>query len=110
MIKRSWLVIIIGFFLAIVLLLSLIQNEKNQNTLHYETFCSEKGWGYNILTGDKVLLHQDVVPVVDTQKGFKYEDEAERAAGLVIKKIRMKKFPGLKKSEIEPLLSSNEAY
>jgi hypothetical protein len=110
MTKQSRRTVIIGFLLAIAILLSVIRSQRSQNGLHYKTFCAKNGWGYDVFIENRVLIHQDVVPVINTQQGFKYERQAEKAARLVIKKIRMKKLPQLTKSEIQLLLSSNEAY
>ena len=110
MIKQFRLAIIIGISLAIVVLLSFAQSQKQQNALHSQTFQGQNGWGYDILMRDRILIHQDVIPVINTLRGFKNQSQAEKAAALVIKKIRMKQFPQLTKSEIQILLSYNEAH
>jgi hypothetical protein len=108
MIRRFWLKGTIAISLAFLILLSFVSIKKGHNAVHYETFYTQHGWGYNIITKDKILIHQDVIPVLNEQKGFNSKWQAEKAAMLVIKKIKAKEFPQLTEPEIQLLLSLNE--
>jgi hypothetical protein len=52
-----------------------------------------RGWGYNILVDGKIYIHQPTVPAVMGNNGFSSEEKAQKAAGLVISKIRNNVIP-----------------
>jgi len=98
-------------FLALLILtassivLTNLENEKNH--IQYETFSTKNGWGYNILMNNKIVIHQQMIPAANIEKGFNSKEEAAKVAMLVITKIRMKKFPGLTAAEVQTLISEN---
>lgn len=47
-----------------------------------------KGYGYDILMGDKLYIHQPNVPALPGNDGFETEEDAQRVAELVIFKIK----------------------
>lgn len=57
---------------------------KYRNVLLFEP---ETGWGYDIFEGDKLLIHQPHIPVVQGLRGFKTEDDAQKVADAVVEKL-----------------------
>ena len=82
--------------------------EHPDHDFSYTLFQSGSGWGYNILLNTHVVIHQENIPAIQTQKGFENKGEAKRAASLVIKKILFHEPPGLNKSEIQEILSGKD--
>lgn len=51
------------------------------------------GWGFDILLNGKRFIHQPTVPVISGNHGFESADQANRAALLVVKKIKQREIP-----------------
>jgi len=47
------------------------------------------GWGYDVLVNGEMYIHQPHIPAVPGNKGFKSEEDAQKAAKLMIYKLRM---------------------
>ncbi len=47
------------------------------------------GWGYDVYVDGAMYIHQPHMPAVPGNKGFKTEEDARIAAGLVIYKLSM---------------------
>ncbi|RYF89931.1 MAG: DUF4907 domain-containing protein [Chitinophagaceae bacterium] len=81
-------------------------NRKN-NRLSAVLFRGINGWGYEILVNDSVFIHQASIPALGTGKGFDREEQARRAANLVLKKLESKDgLPTLSRFELEEICSS----
>lgn len=68
-------------------------NEQQKNGLSYQCFTNGQDWGYDILVGKKVLIHQSINPHVQGRKGFASRQEAEADAQIVIGNIKLGKTP-----------------
>lgn len=74
----------------------------------YETFQTNKGWGYNILADGRVLIHQDAIPGQADTKGFKTKPQAEAMARLVIHKLRKRNgMPSVTNEEVKAVERSS---
>ena len=98
-------VIVIGIATIIsVLILIFGGPQKNypekSDKLSYNTFYIKSGWGYDIMMNDRMVIHQELIPALTVQKGFEKKEDAEKAAQLVIQKIRHNQSPALKESEV----------
>ena len=58
------------------------------HTLHYATFKTEHGWGYDILVDDRIVIHQPMLPGQSGYNGFPTEKEAGADAQNVIESIK----------------------
>jgi|APDOM4702015159_1054818.scaffolds.fasta_scaffold08512_1 hypothetical protein len=77
--------------------------EKNSESVNFifKIIPSINGtWGYDILKGNKLFIHQTSIPAVSGNEGFKTKADAEKVARLVISK--------LKKGEMPPSLTKEE--
>jgi hypothetical protein len=68
--------------------------------IEIKTFKLTTGWGYNIYIDGKLIVHQENIPALPGNDGFKTEADAKRVAGLVVDKI--------KKNIMPPSLSTEE--
>jgi hypothetical protein len=61
---------------------------KSGKQLSYEIFpAAQNSFGYNILSGNKKLVHQPSIPGLPGNKGFTRKEDAEKCAQLVVNKI-----------------------
>lgn len=55
--------------------------------------CLNSTWGYDIYLDNKLMIHQSSVPALPGNEGFKTKEAAQKAAELVISKIKKGKMP-----------------
>ena len=106
MAKLIWIVLLL-FFTATV---SYAQKAGNISTVAKDTMdeqisykliqSKEKSWGYDIYLNGKLFIHQTTIPAMAGNNGFSSSITAERAARLVIEKI--------KKGEMPPSITVDE--
>jgi hypothetical protein len=75
----------------------------HKKKLDYSVFKTSAGWGYNILVDTSVVIHQEVMPALQTQLGFANGAQAKAAARLVIQKVLDHQVPGLNKAEVQQI-------
>ena len=56
--------------------------------LHYTTFHTDHGWGYDIMVDQRIVIHQPMVPGKSGYDGFPTEKEAAADAANVIESIK----------------------
>ena len=61
------------------------------------------GWGYNIMVGDKIFIHQQCIPAIPGNKPFASKEDALKTAEVVIKKIVSHKLPYVTRKELDSL-------
>jgi len=65
---------------------------------------SDSTWGFTIYMNGKIYIYQQVIPGLKAATGFQSENDAMRAAKLVIKKIRTNISPeNVNKKELDSL-------
>jgi len=64
------------------------QSKIDSLSIEIKTFENKQGWGYDIFMDGNKYIHQEIIPSVPGNKGFKSEEDALKAAGLVAHKIR----------------------
>src|SRR5574338_157362 len=102
-----------AFIIAIAVMISALififgRREKKTNTRHqftYSVFNTLNGWGYEVLVDGKTFIHQDFVPVLAAEKGFKKKEYAEKAASLVIQKLQDNQLPSLTTTDLRQICS-----
>jgi hypothetical protein len=82
------------------------------HTLHYSTFKTEHGWGYDILVNDKIVIHQPMLPGKSGYNGFPTEQEAGADAQNVIESIKSGTHPffGQKQTQRPGVSSAQSKY
>lgn len=70
-----------------------------------EVFDSEfGGFGYQVFQGEKLIVNQPIIPVINGMKGFDSMKDAVRVADYVVYKLESSVFPpALSKSELDSL-------
>jgi Domain of unknown function (DUF4907) len=99
MTKHNALVLSLAVLVSIAIIY--IYGKHRQSKFAYEVFHAQKGWGYDILVNDSLVIHQENMPVISLLKGFDSKEQAEKTALLVIKKLQQNNLPTLTKFEIE---------
>ena len=79
-----------------------------KGTITNKIFEGPKGWGYNILVNDSIIIHQEFIPVISSHTGFPKKEEAQKAADMVIGKISKGGFPSITEPELQQILSPEE--
>jgi len=70
------------------------ENRLQKSKYEYRVFRnSDKSFGYDILMGQKEIIHQTTIPGRSGTTGFKERRDARKIAKLVIKKINTGSFP-----------------
>lgn len=108
--RHNILVIGISALIAVIILVAKLNQpfKKKKNHISTSVFESIHGWGYDILVNDKLFIHQELIPAVQGQTGFKTKTQAEQAARLIINKMERGQLPTVTTFELEPILSLNK--
>jgi hypothetical protein len=88
---------------AAIWLITLNKQDIKSNHISAKVFEGFNGWGYDILLGDSLLIHQESIPSIPGKTGFQKKEHAEQTAELIIDKMKNGKFPTVTKFEIEKI-------
>lgn len=94
--KKAFRIITAAIIIAAVtttVMLSWNYYQGKKKGLHSSSFKTEKGWGYDILVGDKIVVHQPMMPNKPGYQGFETEKAADSAAQEMLRKIRAREWP-----------------
>ena len=95
-------ILILGLFLYGMTHLSF--DEKVQEPLLREKVIKlPNGFGYQIFSGDKLLVQQEFIPAVRGNQPFQSAKDAEKVAKLVIDKIRNRTSPKISIDELKEM-------
>ena len=76
-------------------------NPFDDASISFETFNTEgKGWGFDVYVSGNLFIHQEEISVSGIKEGYKSEEDAVKAAGLIILKIKQNILP--------PIISKQE--
>lgn len=100
MIKKKIFIWLSLFLIAVLFLLQSIK----KNAFQYATFKTQSGWGYNILVKNRIVIHQETIPSIATEKSFSSQMQASKAAKIVSAKLTAGKMPSLSTTEIRSIL------
>lgn len=103
--KSVHILIIAGFISVAIWIVKIATKPVHTTTYRSVTFYDTLGWGYDILADGKLIIRQDIVPAITTTKGFTREEQARRAAALVIKKLTAHHPPALSAAEIQTIIA-----
>jgi hypothetical protein len=71
-----------------------VNQSSSKTKLRYVIINNGKtGFGYDILSDDRITIHQSSVPGMQGNKGFITKEDASKVARLVIEKINRSVFP-----------------
>lgn len=108
--RYNIIVILIAVFISAAIWITALnrQDDKKKKMLSAKVFEGLNGWGYDILVNDTVFIHQESVPVTETNKGFSQKQQAEKAAGIILQKLQQGKLPTLTKFDIDQICSPDK--
>lgn len=88
--RQSFWIILAGCLLSAGVWVTFIwsNQSKRKPELLSKVFKGSCGWGYDILVGDRVLIHQESIPSQQGACGFIREESAKKAAGIIINKMK----------------------
>lgn len=98
--------IIVKRVACVLLVFTLFLNctpKKSQYTV--KVFEVENGWGYSIFKQNKLIIRQQYIPSISSQKHFKSEKDAQTIGALVVKKLKLHKIPSITFQELENNIS-----
>lgn len=96
----------IALLLIIVVAGVAIHNRKHQYSVY--VIKSEQGWGYDILQGKRLIIHQPYMPGVSGQVAFENKNSARKTGQLVVKKIKNKKTPTVNIDELNSIIKNTD--
>ena len=79
------------------------QFKKDHVLLVLKPFQTSKGWGYNIFADGKVYIHQDIVPALPGNKGFRTQEDALTVGNKVLEHVKAGQGPGVTAEEIKAM-------
>ena len=80
-----------------------ISNSKDAISIGSYAFKTTDGWGYCITLDNKIYIKQTIIPVIQGNKSFATEEDAEKVALLVVNKIKTHQKPTIFKEELQNL-------
>lgn len=78
-------------------------NTSNETVLKRKIIEVPNGYGYQIFSGDKLLVQQEFIPAVNGNMPFSSTKDAKKVADLVIEKIRSRTSPQITVEELNGL-------
>ena len=110
MTKKFFIVFGLVIIAAVIIAFFSLKNIHSKNDLHKgmlqveaTPLHSNAGWGYEIVVGQKVFIHQQFIPAIQGEKAFATKEDAMKTAGLVVSKIVKGKVPSITMSDLSSL-------
>jgi hypothetical protein len=92
--------------ILIILLSAAFACRNREYPYNIHLYKSGQGWGYDILTKDKLYIHQPYMPVIAGDVPFPQKKAAKKTAVLMIKKLKEHKVPSVSKEELQSIISN----
>ncbi|MBN8853669.1 MAG: DUF4907 domain-containing protein [Sphingobacteriales bacterium] len=79
------------------------QYKKDHIFIEIKPIHTAKGWGYNIYTDGKIYIHQDIVPALPTNRGFRTEEDAMAVGKKVYDRLVAGQMPMVTAKEVQDM-------
>lgn len=79
------------------------QWKKDHILIELKPIQTAKGWGYNILTDGKVYIHQDIIPAIPGNRGFRTKEDALAVGKIVYDRLLSKQVPMVTAKEVHDM-------
>jgi hypothetical protein len=79
------------------------QWKKDHVLVELKPFQTSKGWGYNIYTDGKVYIHQDIVPALPGNRGFRTKEDAMAIGTKVYERLKAGQMPMVTAEEVQQM-------
>jgi len=86
-----------------VIFFSRKDNHEGKIFLHAVAIQTPNGWGYTILTDEKIYIRQEYMPGIPGKQGFKTADDALMVGNLVVKRISSNQMPMITERDLDSL-------
>jgi hypothetical protein len=102
-INRSQKIVLLAAFLIAVGSTFFLLARGHSDALSYQCYKTTNGWGYDILSGTKIVIHQPFMPGVPGRSGFNQQQHAATVARIVIEKIKSGEMPAISHQQLQRL-------
>jgi hypothetical protein len=79
------------------------QWKKDHILVEIKPIHTSKGWGYNIYTDGKIYIHQDIVPAIPTNRGFRTKEDAMAVGKIVYDRLISRQMPMVTAKEVQDM-------
>jgi hypothetical protein len=79
------------------------QSRKGQMYIELKAIQTPNGWGYDILANGKVFIHQNVIPAIPGNHGFRTKEDALAVGQKVYQRVLANEIPMVSVAEIKEL-------
>lgn len=79
------------------------QYKKDHIFIEIKPIHTAKGWGYNIYTDGKIYIHQDIVPAIPTNRGFRTKEDAMAVGKKVYDRLVAGQMPMVTAKEVRDM-------
>ena len=87
------IVAVLVFAIGVMLVHQFHQHKTDLVFVEVRPISSSYGWGYEIIAGAKVYIHQEFIPAIPGKHGFKTSEDALRVGRKVVSKISAGQLP-----------------
>ena len=104
-VKTKYLVLLLLILSAIFVCFIIFNTDvRTKNSVYVILiYPTETGFGYSISHDNKLIIKQDIIPVIQSSHPFCDFNDAQKVAGLVKKKLMDKKAPNVSLKELKSL-------
>lgn len=92
----------IGTGIGAILLL-LLFHCSTDNKINCRVIRVEHGWGYELFSGEKVIIHQEIIPVIEGECPFLTRKDARKTGKLALHKLSGGRMPVITKQDLDSL-------
>jgi len=100
--------ILAGIALLLIIVVAGISIYNRKYQFSVKVIKNEQGWGYDILQGKRLIIHQPYMPGISGQVAFENKNSARKTGQLVVKKIKNKKPPAVNIDELNSIIKSTD--
>jgi hypothetical protein len=106
MIKRIRLLVFIIIGLLLCILNYMVSSDTDRGTRDVSgcrVIRVAGGWGYELYDGNRILIHQEIIPALPGNRSFSSREDARKTGQLVLRKIKNGQLPVITVEELEEL-------
>ena len=100
--------ILAGIALLLIIVVAGISIYNRKYQFSVKVIKNEQGWGYDILQGKRLIIHQPYMPGISGQVAFENKNSARKTGQLVVKKIKNKKPPAVNIDKLNSIIKRTD--
>ena len=85
-----------------VLFLSLTHCQVD-NKVNYRVIRVENGWGYELYNQERIVIHQETIPVIEGNNPFLSRKDARKTGKLALQKLYKGRIPVITRQDLDSL-------